>query len=286
MVRKIDYINTFAGEIFSIDYIDRSKIVSDKNQPRKNFRAIPDLADSIKEVGLIHPIIVRKIDEDKYQVVSGERRFRACCFLRMDKIPCIVRSGDIPFEFITIIENMKRQDLSVIEFSQYISYLLINQVFKTQKDAALFFKTSTTQISKYVAVSNLPDSVISHIDAEDLSPSLDILYEISKFGDVDDQIDLLNSSSNRSAFRKKLKLLRSSGETIRIKTENDFHASDNVVSFDATKKNIFTWVAVPKKGNDTWSFFQDDNPKTNLRVTASVDMFKPGKKYRITIVEI
>ena len=94
--------------------IDINKIQANENQPRTVFNEekIEELAASIKENGLIQPIVVRKVN-GIYQIIAGERRYRACCSLNMKQVPCIIEDyDDKQTQTLAIIENIQREDLS------------------------------------------------------------------------------------------------------------------------------------------------------------------------------
>ena len=97
--------------------IDINKIQANENQPRTVFNEekIEELAASIKENGLIQPIVVRKVN-GIYQIIAGERRYRACCSLNMKQVPCIIEDyDDKQTQTLAIIENIQREDLSPLE---------------------------------------------------------------------------------------------------------------------------------------------------------------------------
>ena len=97
--------------------IDINKIEANENQPRKVFddEKIEELATSIKENGLIQPIIVRKYNRN-YQIIAGERRFRACKLAGLKTVPCIIKDiDDKQVDTYAIIENIQRENLSPIE---------------------------------------------------------------------------------------------------------------------------------------------------------------------------
>ena len=99
--------------------IPLEKIVRNEEQPRRDFdeEALKALADSIKEHGILQPIVVMKI-EDKYQIVAGERRWRAAKLSNLEKIPAIVRTLDAQNQLeLSIIENAQREDLNAIELA-------------------------------------------------------------------------------------------------------------------------------------------------------------------------
>ena len=115
----------------NISLIDIDDIIPDPNQPRKHFseESLNELASSIKEKGLLQPIIVRKLD-DKYVIVAGERRWRACKIAGLNKIKCIIKDvkSEEEIKEVQIIENLQREDVSPIERSkalqEYLSLML------------------------------------------------------------------------------------------------------------------------------------------------------------------
>ena len=99
--------------------IPLSKLTPNKNQPRQKFsdESLGELAGSIKEFGLIEPIVVISIDRgESFEIISGERRFRAAQMVDMDKIPCIITHDvdDISALEMALIENIQRDDLTPI----------------------------------------------------------------------------------------------------------------------------------------------------------------------------
>lgn len=111
------------------------KIVANPNQPRKDFDegALYELAASVKEHGILQPITVRKKDGDKYEIVAGERRFRAAKLIGLKEIPCIVRNYTDDKAFVlSVIENIQRNNLTY--FEEALSYeRLINEYSFTQE---------------------------------------------------------------------------------------------------------------------------------------------------------
>ena len=95
-----------------------SEIEPNRNQPRKNFdeTAISALADSIREYGVLQPILVRPMPMGGYQIVAGERRWRAARMLGLDEVPVVIRDmSEIEAAQIALIENLQRENLNPIE---------------------------------------------------------------------------------------------------------------------------------------------------------------------------
>ena len=109
-IGKTKNINSFQLSI--------NKIHVNPNQPRTNFdsKEIDNLVVSIKELGIIQPITVRKINDDKYEIISGERRYRASKLANLDSMPCYIKAveNDTDLLKLSLVENVQRVDLDPI----------------------------------------------------------------------------------------------------------------------------------------------------------------------------
>ncbi len=126
-------------------------------QPRTNFNedSLRELAISIKELGVIQPITVRKLNFDKYQLVSGERRYRASKFLRLKTIPAYIRiANDQESLEMALVENIQRQDLDPIEIA--LSYQrLIDEIQLTQEQMSERVGKKRSTIANYLRLLKL-----------------------------------------------------------------------------------------------------------------------------------
>ena len=114
----------FDGKLVTLKPED---IIPKNDQPRKSFDEyeLKKLSVSIKENGILQPLIVRRAEKGKYLLIAGERRLRAAKMAGVKKIPCIIRStDDLTADLYTIIENLQRRDLSVFEEAEGISRLI------------------------------------------------------------------------------------------------------------------------------------------------------------------
>ena len=145
--------------------IEKIKIINiepNKNQPRRNFdeESIDELAESIKIYGVIQPIIVSKKD-GYYEIVAGERRWRASKKAGLTEIPCIVRNDDErKAKEISLIENIQREDLNPIEKARGIK-MLMEEHGLTQEKVAEKLGKSRSSIANAVRILNLDDRVIN-----------------------------------------------------------------------------------------------------------------------------
>lgn len=118
--------------------VDCDKISANRAQPRKRFSAeqLSSLAHSIQENGLLQPLTVRRVEDGSLELVSGERRLRACELLGFPQVPCIiVEKDDRESAVLALIENMERENLDLFEFAEAIQTLLTDWQI-TQEEAA------------------------------------------------------------------------------------------------------------------------------------------------------
>ena len=149
--------------------IDR--IVTNSNQPRKYFdnEKMSELKDSIKSSGLIQPITVRKISNGKYEIVAGERRYRACRELGMENISAIeISAGDARGYELSVLENIQREDLNPIEEAE--SYLMLMEVYGyTQEKLSEKLGKTRSSLSNKMRILKLPGSVKEMVKKGEIS---------------------------------------------------------------------------------------------------------------------
>jgi ParB family transcriptional regulator, chromosome partitioning protein len=140
-------------------------------QPRTNFdeEALQELATSIREFGIIQPITLRKLSDHKYQLIAGERRYRAAKIAGLNKIPSFVReAGDESMLEMALVENIQRKDLDAIEVA--LSYQrLIEECKLTQESLSDKVGKKRSTISNYLRLLKLPAIVQKAIREEEIS---------------------------------------------------------------------------------------------------------------------
>lgn len=140
--------------------IDVDNIYPNPYQPRKKFSVerIKELADSLKESGMIQPVVVYK-EEDKYFLMVGERRWRAAQFLKWKKIPAIIK--DLSQDEIIVgalVENIQREDLNAIEVAEGIE-MLIKEMGLTQEKAGERLGMNRSTLTNYLRLLKLPEAI-------------------------------------------------------------------------------------------------------------------------------
>lgn len=192
----------------SINEIELSKISVNPNQPRREFDpvALQELADSIAEIGIIQPITLRQLSEDSYQIIAGERRYRASIQAGLKSIPAYIRTADDENVMeMALIENIQREDLNSLEIALAYQHLLeqyaLTQERLSEKKpnrkildgkvvATLFFEPSTrTRLSFETAANRLGARVIGFTDPKVTSSSKgetlkDTIMMVSNYADI------------------------------------------------------------------------------------------------------
>ncbi|MFA6949478.1 MAG: ParB/RepB/Spo0J family partition protein [Lentimicrobiaceae bacterium] len=147
-----------AGAIASIPI---EQVETNPFQPRVDFEpeALNDLADSIREQGIIQPLTVRKMGYDRYQLISGERRLRASQLAGLSDVPCYIRiANDQQVLEMALVENIQREDLNSLEVA--LSYQrLIEECELTQEELSQRVGKNRTTISNYMRLLKLPAEV-------------------------------------------------------------------------------------------------------------------------------
>lgn len=151
--------------------IEIARIKPNRYQPRRKFdeEKLEELANSIKEHGVVQPIMVRPIPGGGYELVAGERRLRACRKLKLDKIPAVVKElSEQQMIEIALIENIQRHDLNPVEEAQ--AYKRLMTEFKlTQEQVAARVGKSRPLIANMLRLLNLPQEILDQLSGGTLT---------------------------------------------------------------------------------------------------------------------
>ncbi len=160
-------VETSANRVHEVDI---NKITPNKNQPRHSFddESLSELSESIKEVGIIQPIVVKKID-DYYEIIAGERRWRAARIAGLRKVPVLVRDLDeLKSLEAALIENIQREDLNPIE--EAMTYNRFSEEFNlTQEEIARKVGKSRSAVANAMRLMNLDSRVKTFVKEGRLS---------------------------------------------------------------------------------------------------------------------
>ena len=182
----------------TINEIPLEQIEANPNQPRREFDedALRELANSINEIGIIQPITLRQVAENKFQIIAGERRWRASQLAGLQAIPAYIRTiKDESIMELALVENIQREDLNAIEIALAYEHLLSAEGM-TQERVSERVGKSRTAITNYLRLLKLPAQVQMALQKKEIdmgharallaidSPSLQIklFREIQKHG--------------------------------------------------------------------------------------------------------
>ena len=209
----------------SINEVEIEKIHANPNQPRREFdaEALEELAESIRQIGIIQPITLRKMDDGTYQIIAGERRWRASQMAGLQSIPAYIRTADDEKMMqMALVENIQREDLNAIEIA--LAYQnLIEQYNLTQDALSEKVGKKRATIANYLRLLKLPAQVQMALQKREMDqgharallglqqPSLQVkLYkEIQQKGysvrQVEEMVKNINSGETVKSGTKTLK---------------------------------------------------------------------------------
>ncbi len=208
----------------TINEVAIDQIEANPNQPRREFDpvALEELANSIRELGLVQPITLRQTDERKFQIIAGERRWRACQLAGLTTIPAYIRTiRDENVMELALVENIQREDLNAIEIALAYEHLL-EKSGMTQERVAERVGKSRAAVTNYLRLLKLPALVQMALQKKEVdmgharallslnSPSLQlkIFREIQKNGysvrKVEDLCQQLNNGEDIQTAKKKI----------------------------------------------------------------------------------
>ena len=208
----------------TINEVAISHIEANPNQPRREFDpvALEELANSLRQIGIVQPITLRQIDDERFQIIAGERRWRASQLAGLQAIPAYIRTiKDENVMEMALVENIQREDLNAIEIALAYEHLL-EKSGMTQEKVAERVGKSRAAIANYLRLLKLPAQVQMALQKKEIdmgharallslaSPSLQLklFKEISKNGysvrKVEEMCHQLNSGEDIQSAKKKI----------------------------------------------------------------------------------
>ena len=231
----------------NINKVSISDLISNKFQPRKTFdeESLQDLTNSIKERGIIQPIIVRKSsgDDSKYEIIAGERRWLSAQKAALHEVPVVITDiDDLKSLEFAIVENVQRNDLNAIEEARGYQRL-IEEFSYDQEKVAQFIGKSRSHITNSLRLLNLPEAVLKLIETQKLTPGhAKILVGLDNAEFVANKIIEKNLSVRQSEsfvkiFKTKKRSLKPSKDTNLQALENSIREKIGLNVLIKNKKN-------------------------------------------------
>lgn len=185
--------------------VDITSLVPDERNERKVFRRIPELAATIKAVGIIDPPTVVPLEDGRYKITTGERRWRAAKEAGLKQIPVII--GDSEQEQLrrakSLISNIQREDLSALELAQALQEMKEeNPDVKTNRDLAAVIGKSEQWVGQMLKILDLPEAAQAKIRSSERVIPYDSVIEVARVQDEKAQGELLNSILSGATVRE------------------------------------------------------------------------------------
>ena len=256
----------------AIVYININDIKPNENQPRKNFdeNKIAELAASITEHGIIQPLVVRR-NKSGYEIVAGERRWRASRKAELKEVPCIIRDFDDEQNMlIAIIENMQREDLNPIEEAEGLNQM-IKTYGMTQEEVTKSVSKSRPYITNALRLLKLPENIQSMVTEGKLTTGH--ARALIPVTDQKMQLDICNRIINEGlSVRKVENLVSKLGQpkkkpAKKVKNANTIHVENELKNLYGTRVNI---KEKGKKGTIELEYYSTDELNRLIELLKSV----------------
>lgn len=239
--------------------LELSTVYPNPDQPRKEFKNIEELAETIAKYGLLQPIVVER-HSDGYMIISGERRYRAHLHNEARTIKAyVMASSDNAIQELALIENIQREDLSDFEIAKFIGTLWASGKYDQKSDLARALGKRTSYISKAFSCLRLDASIIADLEEAKHDIGLSVLEEIGRFKDKETQREVYQKYIAKEITRDDFVCFKPEAKISRGKKET------------SDKKKIVVEV---------WGGTKE------LMQNILIQRFDPKKKYKVTIEEL
>ena len=232
----------------SIGEIALSQIEANPNQPRSEFSedALRELADSISEIGIVQPITLRQIDEDRYQIIAGERRFRASQLAGKETIPAyLITADDESTMEMALVENIQREDLNALEIALAYQKLIEQNNFSQEQLSKRVGKGRAT-IANFLRLLKLPAPVQMALKEKRID--MGHARALLSLDDPKQQIELFKEiQKNDYSVRQVEELVRNMKEAGEEATEEKEAPAqnENVAVYSQLKKQLTHFFQTP-----------------------------------------
>lgn len=205
MKRDLHYVDEIfhAGEEFVGKFLPIDDIEPNPDQPRQIIGDLSELAASIREKGVLEPLIVRP-QGSGYQIVAGERRWRACKQIGLEKVPCIIKEiDDREMLELALIENLQRKDLTAFEEAEGLQ-ALGDKFGYTHAEIAQVIGKSRSSVSESLALNQIPSEIRGLCQQADIS-SKSLLLQVVREPDVESMKRLVSRIKSHNLTRNEVR---------------------------------------------------------------------------------
>ena len=218
----------------NIQYINVENIIPNRFQPRLTFdeEALKELAMSIKEHGIIQPLVLRKLSNDRFEIIAGERRYKASQIAGLERVPAIIADlDDNKSAEVALVENLQRRNLSAIEEAKSYKKLL-DRGYLTQGELAKRLGISQSSVANKVRLLNLTEEVQEALMSEKISERH--ARSLLQITNEDEQIEMLNK-----IIEKRLTVRQLDSEIKNSNKEKQESSSELSFAIDESKQLDF-----------------------------------------------
>ena len=261
----------------AINEIPISQISPNPEQPRTNFDgdSLEELAMSIRELGIIQPLTLRSVGVDSYQIISGERRYRAARLAGLDSVPAYVRTAnDSEITEMALIENIKREDLNAIEIALTFRKL-IDQYKLTQERLSERIGKKRTTIANFLRLLKLPAEV--QIGLRDRKVDMGHARALLSLDKAPLQLKLYNEIIKKGLSVRQVEAMAKQLQERELSAEGEAQVPERQKSnrdYDILKKHLNSSFKTPVKlsvdasgkGKITFSFKNDEELENLIRI--------------------
>ena len=256
--------NSFDEDDEGVSTLKLTDIEPNKSQPRKNFdiTALNTLADSIRQNGVIQPLLVRSMPDGTYQIVAGERRWRAAKMAGLTEVPVLVKElTDLQAQQIALIENLQRENLNPIEEANGYKELM-DKFGMTQEEVARVVGKARSSIANSLRLLNLPPIIAEMVSNNELSTGhCKVLLGVSE---TKDMVELAHKAAGKDvSVREMERMVKALDKKEKTEKKKDtFYMEAEISLAKALETNV---IIVPGKKKSTIQIeFYNDEDLTDI----------------------
>ena len=260
--QKFDSIfddNSF-DEDEGITTLKLTDIEPNKSQPRKNFdiEALNTLADSIRQNGIIQPLLVRSMPDGTYQIVAGERRWRAAKMAGLNEVPVFIKElSDIQAQQIALIENLQRENLNPIEEANGYKELM-DRFGMTQEDVARVVGKARSSIANSLRLLSLPPIIAEMVSNNELSAGhCKVLLGVKNNKDM---VELAHRAAGKDvSVREMERMVKSLDKTEKPEKKKETFYVEAEISLSKALETNVSIIPAKKKSTIQIEFYNDED---------------------------
>lgn len=252
--------NSFDEDDEGVSTLKLTDIEPNKSQPRKNFdiTALNTLADSIRQNGVIQPLLVRSMPDGTYQIVAGERRWRAAKMAGLTEVPVLVKElTDLQAQQIALIENLQRENLNPIEEANGYKELM-DKFGMTQEEVARVVGKARSSIANSLRLLNLPPIIAEMVSNNELSTGhCKVLLGVSE---TKDMVELAHKAAGKDvSVREMERMVKALDKREKPEKKKDTFYMEAEISLAKALETNVSIIPGKKKSTIQIEFYNDED---------------------------